>query len=232
MNLRRILLLSLLLLASFKLPLWHDFDLWLFRLLNDSVKENYFLQVFWALANVKLFDLLGAVFIITFSFVARVTLVQFLYYLIWFEIGIFSVKELLFPLLVACNFLRDSPTLVCQDTFFLSNVIPWLKIKDSSHWSYPSDHALIMLEWVGFIFFYKGIRIGILAAVSSLLFIVPRLVGGAHWATDVLLGSLPIALLFVGLACYTPLYAKGTALLERLITRIFRKRYYVQQSTL
>ncbi len=209
---------ALLLIASSGLRFWQDVDMWLFRLLNDSVKESFYLQTFWALANVKICDLFGAFFIVTFSIIARLSLIQILYYLIWFEIGIFSVKELISPLL----FLRDSPTLICENPFLLSQIIPWLKIKDSSHWSFPSDHAFIVLEWVGFMFFYKGARIGILALISSSFFIFPRLVGGAHWATDVLLGSLPLALLFVAVSCYTPLYT--------YFTSIFRKRHHATKN--
>ncbi len=207
---------AVLLAASYKLPFWKDLDLWLFRTLNDSVKESFYLQTFWALANVKLCDLFGALFIIVFSIVARLRLVQIIYYLIWFEIGIFSVKQLITPLL----FLRDSPTLCCENSFLLSQAIPWLKIKDSSIWSFPSDHAFIVLEWVGFIFFYKGRALGLIALITSSIFILPRLVGGAHWATDVLLGSLPLAILFVAVSCYTPLYEKTT----NLLTSLLRKR--------
>lgn len=230
----RLLTIALLLLLSWFIPptkwLWAEFDVWAFQLLNGTLKNAPFTQIFWALANVKLADLFGAAFIVTFTLLyvfdagkkeAPHRLAQFFYYLIWFEIGILSLKELLFYLLVAINFLRDSPSLVFADTILLSKAVPWLKIKDSSHWCYPSDHAFIVLEWVGFICFYAGWRLGAVAFVSSWLFILPRLIGGAHWMTDVLLGSVPLALFFVAIACYTPLYPFFMKYLERFTKKVF-----------
>lgn len=131
-----------------------------FRSLNDGLIGKPLTQIFWALANVKITDLFGAIFIVAFSLIyvldkgknERVfRLAQFFYYLIWFEVGILFVKEVLFHVFVYMNFLRDSPTLVLSDTVLLSKAVPWLKIKDSSRWSFPSDHAFIVLQWAGFI---------------------------------------------------------------------------------
>lgn len=212
--------------------LWSTFDTWAFHALNDNLRDKPLTQIFWALANVKLADLFGAAFIISFSLLyvfddgkkhTVERLAQLFYYLIWFEIGILCLKEVLFHLLVAVNFLRDSPSLVFSNTVLLSKAVPWLKIKDSSHWSFPSDHAFIVLEWAGFIWFYCGWRLGLLAFISSWFFILPRLIGGAHWISDVLVGSAPIALVFVASACFTPLYPFGMRYLERLSKFIFTK---------
>lgn len=203
---------ALLLSASWFIPsLWATIDMWVFRALNESTRDNFIAQIFWALANVKITDLFGAFFIIIFTVLyvldapkeeRRNRVAQLIYYLIWFEIGIFSCKQAF----MALNVLRDSPTLLCEDPVLLSPVAPWLKIKDSSHWSFPSDHAFIILQWVGFIFAFAGKRLGIVAALTSSIFILPRLVSGAHWLSDVMLGSLPLALVFVAVACYTPIY--------------------------
>lgn len=209
---------------------WCEFDQWAFRALNDSLQASPFTQVFWALANVKLADIFGALFMTTFSLLyvfdhgresAKFRLAQFFYYLIWFELGILCLKEVLFHFLVAINFLRDSPSLLFKDTILLSGVAPWLKIKDSSHWCFPSDHAFIVLQWVGFISVYAGYRLGVIAFFSSLVFVLPRLIGGAHWASDVLVGSLPLALISLAWACFTPLYPFTMQYLERLSSALF-----------
>lgn len=228
------ILFAILLLASWFFPptasLWGAFDSWAFHALNDSLRGKPLTQIFWALANVRLADLFGALFILGFSLlyvfdkgreVAVSRLAQLFYYLIWFELGMLFLKEVFFHILVAVNFLRDSPTLMFSDTVLLSKAVPWLKIKDSSHWSYPSDHAFIVLQWAGFICVYSGWRLGLVAFASSWFFILPRLIGGAHWISDVLVGSLPIALVFVALACFTPLYSFGMRYLERLSKIIF-----------
>ncbi len=212
--------------------LWKAFDEWAFHALNDGLKGRPLTQIFWALANVKITDLFGALFIIIFSLLyvfdegkkhASQRLAQIIYYLIWFELGILCLKEVLFHALVACNFLRDSPTLQITDTILLSKAVPWLKIKDSSRWCFPSDHAFIIFQWAGFICFYCGWRLGALAFISSTFFILPRLIGGAHWLSDVLVGSLPIALIFVSLACFTPIYSFTMRYLKRLTSFITNK---------
>ncbi len=211
--------------------LWADLDLWAFHALNDSLKNSPLTAIFWALANVKLSDLFGAVFIVSFSLiyvfsdgkeVAKFRLAQFFYYLIWFELGILSLKQVIFPIFLSLDFLRDSPTLLFEGTFRLSEVAPWLKIKDSSRWCYPSDHAFIVLEWVGFITVYAGMRLGLLAFVTSLLFILPRLVAGAHWLSDILVGSVPIALVFLSVACFTPIY-------PFFMRNILRQKVYINE---
>ncbi len=133
-------------------------------------------------------------------------LIQCLYILIWFELGILVLKELLFPYVLSEYFLRDSPSLVLKSTCLLSESVPWLKVKESSHWSFPSDHAFIILQWASFMFVFAGYRIGILALLTSTFFILPRLFSGAHWLSDVVVGSLPLALIVVSWARYTPVY--------------------------
>lgn len=219
---------ALLLFASWFVPItsnwWQALDVWLFHWLNATVANQPIVQIFWALANVKLTDLFGALFMIAFTLIyvfdaeakeAKFRLAQLFYAILWFEIGIASVKGIIFKCLVALHFLRESPTLVFPDCFMLSDVVPWLNVKDHSHWSFPGDHAFIVLQWAGFISFYCGWRLGLLAYLSSLLFIFPRLIGGAHWCTDILLGSLPLSLIFVAWGCYTPIYPFMMKYLER-----------------
>lgn len=226
---------ALLLIASWFIPgFWASIDVWAFRVLNESIRDNFIIQIFWALANVKITDLFGALFIVIFTFLyvfdgpkesRKSRLAQLIYYLIWFEIGIFSCKQAF----MALNVLRDSPTLLCQDPVLLSPVAPWLKIKDASHWSFPSDHAFIILEWVGFIFAFAGMRLGMVALVTSSIFILPRLISGAHWLSDVMLGSLPLALVFVAVACYTPIYHYAHTLIVGLLP--CRKKQKIENMT-
>lgn len=210
--------------------LWKELDRELFHYLNGTLEASPIAQIFWALANVKITDLFGAVFMVGFSLlfvfdkgstIAPFRLAQFFYFLLWFEIGIFSLKEILFKVLLACDYLRDSPSLIFQNTFLLSEVVPWLKIKDSSHWSFPGDHAFIVLQWAGFISVFCGYRLGILAYLSSLFFILPRLIAGAHWITDTFCGSLPLSIISIAWACYTPLYPFFMTYFERMSQRLF-----------
>ena len=196
--------------------IWTEIDLFCFQKLNGLLENSPLSQVFWALGNLRVSDLFGALFMTTFSLIwvfeapkqeRKSRLAGFIYLLIWFEIGILTLKELIFPYLVSINFLRDSPSIIySSSTIFLSDAIAWLKVKDSSHWSFPGDHALIILQWAAFMSMFAGFRIGVMAYLSSLFFILPRLIAGAHWVSDALCGSLPMALIIVAWATCTPLY--------------------------
>ena len=60
-----------------------------------------------------------------------------------------------------------------------------------------------------------------LAVPYALFITAPRLVGGAHWASDILLGSLPLAVLGFIWGYLTPLRERthrwGTALDQKLL---------------
>ena len=211
--------------------LWQEFDIAIFRFLNGSLENRPLTQVFWALANVKITDLFGAIFMAAFSLIyvfekgketAKHRLAQFFYLCIWGEIGILTLKEVIFPLLVSVNFLRESPSLIFNDTIRLSGIVSWLKIKDHSYWSFPGDHAFIALQWAGFITYFCGWRHGILAYLSSIFFILPRLIAGAHWMTDALIGSFSLALILLAWGAATPLYAFSMKYLEQFSAFLFR----------
>ena len=226
---------ALLLLGSLLLPptdaLWEQFDTWCFSMLNGSVHNRPIAQIFWALANVKITDLYGAFFMLSFSLlyvfekgriVARERLAQFFYILIWGEIGILSAKEVVYPLLKWCDQMRPSPSAVITPIVALSKVVPWLKVKDVSHCSFPGDHALLVLQWAAFISFFAGWRYGIVAFLSSIFFILPRLIAGAHWVSDGLVGSLFLVLVILAWATCTPVYPWGMRLLQKISAKIIR----------
>ncbi len=50
----------------------------------------------------------------------------------------------------------------------------------------------------------RGPKIGFSAFLASIPFLLPRLVVGAHWLSDYLFGSLPLALFNLSLLFYTP----------------------------
>jgi membrane-associated phospholipid phosphatase len=55
----------------------------------------------------------------------------------------------------------------------------------------------------------------------ALLFMMPRLVAGAHWGQDDYIGGVMIALLALGWSCYTPFVAKTTGFFLRLTAPLF-----------
>lgn len=212
-------------------PVWQYIDVASFRFFNGLLVDRPFMQIFWALANVKITDLFGALFMAGFSLMyvfdagkkaAVRRLAQFFYICIWWEIGILILKKVIVRSFEAWGFMRDSPTTLFQDAIRLSEVIPWLKIKDISNSCFPGDHAFIVLQWAGFVSFFCGWRYGLVAYCASVFFVLPRLIGGAHWLSDAVCGSLPLTLIFLAWGTATPLYTYGMKYLEQFSTYLFR----------
>jgi len=205
--------------ATWLLPpteyLWEKLDIASFQFFNSILENSICMQIFWALANVRVTDIFGALFIATFFLIyvfeegrqtAKLRLAQFLYLCIWGEIGILGAKEGVYCFLKSIGYLRHSPSIVLNCPVKISEMIPWLKVKDFSFSSFPGDHALILLQWSAFVFFFCGARLGFLALISSTFFIMPRIMAGAHWMTDTLIGSTSCVLVIIAWATCTPIY--------------------------
>jgi Kdo2-lipid A phosphotransferase len=211
---------------------WDSIDLAVFRSLNSSLAGKPFAQIFWALANYKPTDLFGAFIMASVCLMyvfevqgdkRRERLTQFFYLLVWGEVGIFFTKQLLGPFLHTLDFRRESPSLLYSNTIMLSEAIPWLKIKDIAPSCFPGDHAEIVLNWNAFIFFFCGWRYGLYASLWTVFFILPRLIAGAYWFSDAVVGSISIICVLMAWATATPLYGHGMNLLYKLSGKIIRK---------
>ena len=136
----------------------------------------------------------------------RKRLAQLLYTLLWFEISILFCKQLLTPICMHLGWTRHGPSSVLSHVFFLSNVVPWEKIKDSSLFCFPADHGTIAFQWSAFLWFFAGWQRGIVACFLSCFLVLPRLISGAHWLSDVVVGSFSILLIMLAWAFYSPIY--------------------------
>jgi len=219
----------LLLFSLFVLPtksLWASFDSWVFHACNSYVAHHPIQRIFWALANIKITDLFGALFFIgcfaTYILEAtgqerRKRSAQLLYTLLWFEISILLTKQLLIgPLINALSLWRKGPTLLFPDTsYFLSRLVFWHKTKDCSHSCFPGDHAIIIFHWCALFYYFAGKKWGIPTALFGIFFLFPRLISGAHWASDLLVGSLSIVTFFL-------FVATSPFVMERIMALFYR----------
>ncbi|WP_121333874.1 phosphatase PAP2 family protein, partial [Pseudomonas aeruginosa] len=97
------------------------------------------------------------------------------------------------------------------------------EIKDRSKRSFPGDHASVLLVWALFMSLFAR-RAGqfLLIWTLAVLFMMPRLVAGAHWGQDDYIGGLQMALLALAWGCYTPLAAKASGWLVQVTEPLFR----------
>jgi len=190
---------------------WDTIDVAIFKFLNSTLEGRPSWQLFWAFANHKLADWVEDLIFILFFIIAirrapdrtqRAS--QFLFLILFAGCTIFFVNRLL--LRQNIDFPRPSPTLVIAPCVHLSDEIPWLRIKDDASSSFPGDHATTLLLFAAGYTFFAGWRLGSYAWFYALFRALPRLIAGAHWFTDIAVGSSAIALFFLGWAFYTPLH--------------------------
>ncbi len=205
-------------------------DASLFFSLNGSLHWGESWQLFWAYANTKMADIaVGIVMIILFllfcfggkKYLRIERLVAF---------GIMCAMILLTQDGGLANYYvsvidisRASPSLLLEPAIRLSELYPNIELKDHSASSFPGDHGIVVLIWLSCIWFYASWRWGLLAIVVTLLILLPRMVVGAHWLTDNLVGSAALVLLMDAWILCTPLayylHKLGTAILAKLLPR-------------
>lgn len=206
-------LLAALLVVSWLLPLtrnlWDRLDESTFFFLNGSLIDNPHSQAFWAVANHRIVDILSA-FCMAGLFLFYVlkgpknTLNQRVYEFIISSVVIVSsalfIKMVIGPLISDMGINRLSPSLELKPVVRISDTVDWISVKETSRHSFPGDHAAVLFIWAGLLAFVGGWRYLLIVVPYCILFSLPRLVSGAHWLTDDLVGSLSIALIILSWA--------------------------------
>ena len=210
-------LLIALLISSFFWPAtrtyWDALDLAFFHFFNDPLRDSKFLQIFWAFANHKWADWIEDLFILVF-FVACVKstpqifkkrkIAELAFCVLYIALIIFFVNRLFFREYI--EIFRDSPSLVVDGSVRLSNELTWLSIKDKSPKCFPADHATTAILFAASFSYFASRRLGILACLYAFFLCLPRIVVGAHWLSDALVGSGTIVLFLLSWALCTPLH--------------------------
>ena len=221
-KLKRLLLLHILaallftsLFWSVTKPYWEIVDVAFFKMINSSLVGRPSWQLFWAMANHKLADWIEDLCVLLF-FVAYVRQVkgqlrarrvfELLFLILYIAAIIYFVNQLFFRENFSIS--RLSPTLSVEGSIRLSQEIPWMKIKDVSSKSFPADHGTTALLFAAGFSYLAGWRLGILATLYAAFLCMPRLITGAHWLSDVLVGSGTITIIFLSWAFCTPLFAR------------------------
>jgi membrane-associated phospholipid phosphatase len=201
--------------------LWLAIDEKVFWTLNRSLAAGNAWQVIWAAVNNRAADVVMALTMIgLFAHFAlrkgrneiNATIAVFLMLSGLAIVGVQIGK--------AVSVDRWSPTLLHPDALRLSELVSWLPTKDNSGDSFPGDHATALLIWAGIVTAYLPRAYAAAAWVLAILFMTPRVVGGAHWLTDDLVGSVAIAGFVLSCVFATPLHSILTERLERMVRRL------------
>ncbi|TVO75809.1 phosphatase PAP2 family protein [Sedimenticola selenatireducens] len=192
--------------------LWDALDTQLFYFLNGFLEQAESWQVFWATANTRIADVTTGLGMIAFFFlfifsgakaqrVGRLSMFGIMSSMILLsqDGGLVDLyKEII-------SVSRASPSLTLEPVYRLSELVPHIKAKDASHGSFPGDHGIVTFIWVGCIWFFANWRWGVAATLIGTLILLPRMVAGAHWLSDNLVGSSLLVLLMVAWILCTPL---------------------------
>ena len=172
--------LSILLLASWLVEptrsLWLALDDRFFFAVNRALASDRGWQVFWAIVNNRLIDIVSAL-----------TFVGLFVFFVWRrrkeQLDLFIARGLLLTLMVlaakqiaevlAMLIDRDSPTLVHPDSIRLSQLVPGIPTKDAGQVVFPGDHATILLVCAGVLTFYLPRRYAVVAWSAAVFFSVP-----------------------------------------------------------
>lgn len=218
----------ILLLLSFFFSFWEPIDRAVFTFLNNTLYNHFSWQLFWAAANHSFVDWIEDLFILGFYCLCifrssqtekKKRIWQFVFCVVFIALTIFLINRILCRDILRLR--RDSPTFAIDGSLRLSELLPWLDIKDGSSKSFPGDHATTALLFAATYAFFAGWRLGLYGLLFSLFLCLPRLMVGAHWLSDLIVGSGSIVLFAISWLLFTPLGRVGPDLLQKMLA--FRK---------
>lgn len=111
---------------------------------------------------------------------------------------------------------RSSPSLFFPDIHRVSELLN-ISTKDASKDSFPGDHGMMLLIFASFMLRYFGKKAFAIALIIVVVFAFPRVMIGAHWLTDIVIGSLSAVLIGVPWCLMTPLSDRLIALFDRYL---------------
>ena len=229
------LLVLFIMLALFPSPntsIFAPIDRALFRFFNGWIANGYLIQNFFAMANHRIADWVeDGVFLGFFTWIIANTkkeervrkIAESLFVILGAALVIFLSKAILFQSLFSVR--RDSPTLVMDAFTSLSEKVTWLKVKAGSRKSFPGDHGTTaLLSIVSFFYVARSQKkVRIVALLYGIFLTLPRLTVGAHWFSDIYLGSASTVFLFSLWAFCTPFAERSVRVIE-MILRLGKKK--------
>lgn len=214
--------------------LWDHADRAVFFTLNGSLVGHPLWQNVWAIGNNISIDIVMGLCIVSLFYLYAAS-----------ENAAFALERICIFLLMCTmavtaklcmRFLSDnerfSASAELEPALHLSEYVTWLKTKDLSNDSFPSDHGTLLMLAVAFLWFFAGKRYGRPMLLLAILFCLPRLFSGAHWFTDMAVGSFTVTLVVSALTLCTPLYqlliSAYLAILDRPLFTRFLPLFFPQ----
>lgn len=143
----------------------------------------------------------------------------------WFGIGVTmvltaGVTALLVRYLVV--YTHVSPTLHYPQATRITELVDF-STKAISNSSFPGDHGIMAMIFTAFMLKFGDRLVRALSLIVLVLAATPRVIVGAHWFTDLLVGSLAIVLLILPWVLCTPLAERCTDTINSYVLRVTGK---------
>ena len=216
---------------------WLLMDTGVYNFFNDSLvngSDSY--RQFWAIVNMQEFDKLVALVLLSIFILhgmlggrqywgrhVGIFVAMFVSLGIWTGYGTVTGVGQLLPVE------RLSATLEFTDSFRMTE---WatIKTKDASADSFPGDHGMILIIVAGFIAYYFSRSYAWFAAITAIAGTMPRVVVGAHWFTDEVVGAVFIAMLALSWNFHTPIGGFIVYKTEQIINYMLGKLGLLKQA--
>lgn len=111
---------------------------------------------------------------------------------------------------------RASPTLFFADSWRVEKLLH-IPTKDASGNSFPGDHGMMLLIFSAIIWRYFGKAAFAVSLIIFVFFSLPRVMIGAHWFTDIAVGSLSVVLVGLPWWLLTPVSDRLITLFDRYL---------------
>lgn len=210
---------------TYRQGFWFNIDSVVFHFFNQFLDGSHktFLYLI-AITNHRTFDII--------SFLAM----AFLYYRYFRKVDNVEKRKMivigLMMLLIAVlikqfgRFIpiaHESPTLYFEPFESINRIskLTHFGTKDASSDSFPGDHGMMLMIFTAFMWRYFGLKAFLQAALIVIIFSAPRIIAGAHWFTDVYVGSLAITSIVLSWFLLTP----ASDYLAKNLLRLWPKRF-------
>lgn len=180
---------------QFSHTFWFNIDKSIFFYFQSIMKEHSNISLIVSIINTRIFDLFLLLILGLFYITSCVTEKQISGKRIFsLGINIILTSIILNKIGHLIPIQHVSPTLFFNTKHYIHNVVGMI-VKDSSTNSFPGDHGMLLMIFSCFIFRYFNMHTFLKSLCITITFILPRIIVGAHWFTDIFIGSLSVVII-------------------------------------
>ena len=216
---------GILLFASWLLPgqagFWYELDKSVFFFFNYLIGQSQALLYVVAFTNLRPFDAVAFLFMLgIFYHYYRLQDAKGRRWMLCIGLTMLVTAVIAKQFDMMLGFERPSAT-----KFFTLQGVPVLRVSELTGWpakdwsstSFPGDHGMMLLIFTFYMLRYFGKKAFAASLLVVIVFSMPRIMSGAHWLTDVVVGSGSICSIVLSWMLLTPASDRVIALFDRYL---------------